>query len=121
MFQMMGVFAEFERAIIVERVRAGLARARADGKRLGRPSGLTVAKEVKLRKLLGQGVGVVKSDAALASERARFSVKKKRCCGQAADVCSVAVRWVSWCGTLYSENRATRAASVDDVHDPTVP
>jgi DNA invertase Pin-like site-specific DNA recombinase len=28
MFQMMGVFAEFERAMIQERVRAGLARAR---------------------------------------------------------------------------------------------
>jgi DNA invertase Pin-like site-specific DNA recombinase len=37
MFQMMGVFAEFERAILVERVKAGLARARASGKRLGRP------------------------------------------------------------------------------------
>jgi DNA invertase Pin-like site-specific DNA recombinase len=37
MFQMMGVFAEFERAMIVERVKAGLARARAQGKRLGRP------------------------------------------------------------------------------------
>jgi DNA invertase Pin-like site-specific DNA recombinase len=37
MFQMMGVFAEFERAIIVERVKAGVARARADGKHLGRP------------------------------------------------------------------------------------
>jgi DNA invertase Pin-like site-specific DNA recombinase len=37
MFQMMGVFAEFERAIIQERVRAGLARARSEGKRLGRP------------------------------------------------------------------------------------
>jgi DNA invertase Pin-like site-specific DNA recombinase len=31
MFQMMGVFAEFERAIIQERVRAGLARARSEG------------------------------------------------------------------------------------------
>jgi DNA invertase Pin-like site-specific DNA recombinase len=31
MFQMMGVFAEFERAMIQERVRAGLARARARG------------------------------------------------------------------------------------------
>jgi DNA invertase Pin-like site-specific DNA recombinase len=30
MFQMMGVFAEFERAIIVERVKAGLARAKAE-------------------------------------------------------------------------------------------
>jgi DNA invertase Pin-like site-specific DNA recombinase len=36
MFQMMGVFAEFERAMIQERVRAGLARARSEGKRLGR-------------------------------------------------------------------------------------
>jgi len=34
---MMGVFAEFERAIIQERARAGLARARIEGKRLGRP------------------------------------------------------------------------------------
>ena len=38
MFQMMGVFAEFERAMIQERVRAGLARARDEGTRLGRPS-----------------------------------------------------------------------------------
>jgi DNA invertase Pin-like site-specific DNA recombinase len=37
MFQMMGVSAEFERAMIQERVRAGLARVRAKGKRLGRP------------------------------------------------------------------------------------
>jgi DNA invertase Pin-like site-specific DNA recombinase len=38
LFQMMGVFAEFERAMIQERVRAGLARAKAEGKRLGRPT-----------------------------------------------------------------------------------
>jgi len=38
MFQMLGVFAEFERAIIRERVMAGLARARAEGKQLGRPA-----------------------------------------------------------------------------------
>jgi DNA invertase Pin-like site-specific DNA recombinase len=37
MFQMMGVFAEFERAMIQERVRAGLWRAKDEGKRLGRP------------------------------------------------------------------------------------
>lgn len=37
LFQMMGVFAEFERAMIQERVQAGLARARANGKVLGRP------------------------------------------------------------------------------------
>jgi DNA invertase Pin-like site-specific DNA recombinase len=36
MFQMLGVFAEFERGIIRERVNAGLARARAKGTKLGR-------------------------------------------------------------------------------------
>ena len=37
MFQMMGVFAEFERSMIQERVRAGLRRAKNEGKQLGRP------------------------------------------------------------------------------------
>jgi DNA invertase Pin-like site-specific DNA recombinase len=37
MFGMMGVFAEFERAMIQERVRAGLRRARDEGTQLGRP------------------------------------------------------------------------------------
>jgi DNA invertase Pin-like site-specific DNA recombinase len=37
LFQMMGVFAEFERSMIQERVRAGLARVRSEGKQLGRP------------------------------------------------------------------------------------
>jgi DNA invertase Pin-like site-specific DNA recombinase len=44
MFQMLGVFAEFERAMTQQRVRAGLARARADGKILGRPK---IAKETE--------------------------------------------------------------------------
>ena len=41
MFQMMGVFAEFERAMIAERVRSGMRRAREcgtkSGKAIGRP------------------------------------------------------------------------------------
>jgi DNA invertase Pin-like site-specific DNA recombinase len=37
MFQVMGVFAEFERSMIQERVRAALARARDEGTTLGRP------------------------------------------------------------------------------------
>ena len=37
MFQMCGVFAEFEQAMIQERVKAGLARAKTQGKTLGRP------------------------------------------------------------------------------------
>ena len=36
MFQMLGLFAEFERSMIRERVMAGLSRAKADGIQLGR-------------------------------------------------------------------------------------
>jgi DNA invertase Pin-like site-specific DNA recombinase len=51
MFQMMGVFAEFERAMIQERVRAGLARAKDAGKQLGRPR-LAADVENRIRKAL---------------------------------------------------------------------
>jgi hypothetical protein len=51
MFQMMGVFAEFERAMIAERVRAELARARSEGRRLGRPP-IALALEKRIREAL---------------------------------------------------------------------
>jgi DNA invertase Pin-like site-specific DNA recombinase len=66
MFQMMGVFAEFERAMIAERVRAGLRRAKDEGKQLGRPR---IAAELEKRiqaalndrKRTGEGVrGIAK-------------------------------------------------------------
>lgn len=38
LFGMAGVFAEFERSMLIERTKAGLDRAKAEGKRLGRPS-----------------------------------------------------------------------------------
>jgi len=37
MFQIIGAMAEFERALIQERVRAGLRNAQAKGRRLGTP------------------------------------------------------------------------------------
>src|SRR5437667_11732459 len=59
MFGMLGVFAEFERTIIQERVKAGLARARAKGTTLGRPkTGPEI--EQKIRNLAAKGVGKVK-------------------------------------------------------------
>jgi DNA invertase Pin-like site-specific DNA recombinase len=59
LFQMMGVFAEFERSMIQERVKAGLATARAKGKQLGRPTvGEAVADEV--RRLRATGMGQLK-------------------------------------------------------------
>jgi DNA invertase Pin-like site-specific DNA recombinase len=57
MYGMLGVFAEFERAMIVERVKAGLARARAQGKRLGRPR-VAAKTEAAIRQLRAQGIGI---------------------------------------------------------------
>src|SRR5215510_3887420 len=54
MFQMLGVFAEFERAMIVSRVNAGLKRARAKGKTLGRPK-IDPSTEAKIKKALAKG------------------------------------------------------------------
>lgn len=59
LFGMMAVFAEFERAMIQERVNAGLARAKAEGKRLGRPT-LGSDIETKVRELRATGMGIVK-------------------------------------------------------------
>jgi DNA invertase Pin-like site-specific DNA recombinase len=57
MFQMMGVFAEFERAMLRERVMSGLARARAQGTRLGRPA-LAIDKADAIRKAKAAGKGI---------------------------------------------------------------
>jgi DNA invertase Pin-like site-specific DNA recombinase len=57
MFQMMGVFAELERAMIQERVKAGLARARAEGTKLGRPR-VDKATEAAIRTARRKGTGI---------------------------------------------------------------
>ena len=56
MFQMMGVFAEFERTMIQERIHAGLGRARANGKTLGRPKTLTPKQAAQIRTLRAGGM-----------------------------------------------------------------
>ena len=59
MFQMLGVFAEFERGIIRERVNAGLARARANGVRLGRRR-VKPSVEAQIVELRAKGDGILK-------------------------------------------------------------
>jgi DNA invertase Pin-like site-specific DNA recombinase len=64
MFQMLGVFSEFERAMIVERVKAGLSRARSQGNRLGRrPVSADVVEQI--REQLMTGAGILKTAKAL--------------------------------------------------------
>ena len=57
LFQMLGVFAEFERAMIRERVMAGLARAREQGKAIGRPK-VNGQVEKKVLRLRAGGMGI---------------------------------------------------------------
>ena len=59
MFQMLGVFAEFERGIIRERVNAGLARARANGTKLGRRR-VKPSIEQRIQELRKGGMGILK-------------------------------------------------------------
>ncbi|UGX92341.1 recombinase family protein [Bradyrhizobium barranii subsp. barranii] len=59
MFQMCGVFAEFERGMIRERVNAGLARARDRGVRLGRRP-IKPSTEERIRDLRAEGMGILK-------------------------------------------------------------
>src|SRR5580700_1147201 len=73
MAALLSVFAEFEREILRERVCAGLAHARQQGKRLGRPPSV-VHKAVEARKLHQQGYS--KSEIARKLEIGRTSVRR---------------------------------------------
>ncbi|NGZ27465.1 MAG: recombinase family protein [Magnetococcales bacterium] len=59
MFQMLGVFSEFERAMIRDRVVAGIARARANGTVLGRPK-VGSETEEQIKRLHMTGIGIRK-------------------------------------------------------------
>jgi DNA invertase Pin-like site-specific DNA recombinase len=60
MFQVTSAFAEFERSMIRQRVRAGLARAVEQSKRLGRPK-VDLATENRIQARLRAGVGIIKA------------------------------------------------------------
>jgi DNA invertase Pin-like site-specific DNA recombinase len=70
---LLAIFAEFEREILRERTKAGLAHARANGKRLGRPA-TAAAHAAEVRKL--HRAGVSKSEIARRLQIGRTSVRR---------------------------------------------
>jgi len=80
MFQIIGAMAEFERALIQERVRAGLRNAQAKGKMLGRPR--VVVDASKIAAMRGHGLSWAQIQAELrvskgTAQRAFASIPKK--------------------------------------------
>ena len=76
MFQIIGAMAEFERALIQERVRAGLRNARAKGKRLGRPR--VVVDIARITTLSSQGCSwsEIKSETGISKGTAQRSMTR---------------------------------------------
>ena len=66
MFQIIGAMAEFERALIAERVKAGMRYARAKGRCIGRPARVPVTEQLKRRiaRTYQQGEGSLRTIAA---------------------------------------------------------
>ena len=62
MFQIIGAMAEFERALIQERVRAGLRNARAKGRRLGRPRVIVDASRIASLRSQGRSWAEIKDE-----------------------------------------------------------
>jgi DNA invertase Pin-like site-specific DNA recombinase len=80
MFQMLGVFSEFERAMIVDRVKAGMRRAKAQGKAIGRPMvGAEVEEQIRIRLAEGKGIHTVAR--AVRVGPGPCSGLRRRCCG----------------------------------------
>lgn len=88
LFGMMGVFAEFERAMIQERVRAGVLRARANGQRLGRPPLASdrpkVYREIKALRKDGLGMCAIAKQIGVSS-RTVWNVCKSEIAGNNTD------------------------------------
>ena len=62
MFQISGVFAEFERGILSERVKAGLNRAKSEGKILGRPIKAANVKKILEDRASGKTIRQISAD-----------------------------------------------------------
>ena len=60
MFQMIGIFSEFERSIISDRIKTSLDRVRSEGKKLGRPTNYNDGMKNSIRLLRDRGMSIKK-------------------------------------------------------------
>ncbi|MDC8772459.1 recombinase family protein [Roseateles albus] len=58
MIKLLAAVADFERELIIERVQSGVARAKAEGKHMGRPSKTTSEQKQSIKASLSQGISV---------------------------------------------------------------
>ena len=78
MFQMVGVFAQFERSMISERVCEGISRARANGKKLGRPR-ITKQTEadILVRRAAGMSMNAISRELGVGSSQVQRVLRVK--------------------------------------------
>lgn len=74
LMSMLAAVAEMERDLMVERTHAGLARARKEGKQIGRPSKTTPEQRVEILEALGRGESV-------SSQARRYSISRANVIG----------------------------------------
>jgi len=74
MFQIIGAMAECERALIQERVRAGLRNARAKGRRLGRPRIVVNAVRIGDMRAQGRSWAEIKAETGISKGTAQRAV-----------------------------------------------
>ena len=60
LFHMIGIFSEFERSIISDRIKTALARVRSEGKKLGRPTNYNDGMKNSIRLLRDRGMSIKK-------------------------------------------------------------
>lgn len=84
-FHIMGAMAQFERSLIVERTKAGMAAAKKRGKHIGRPRALSKGQVQHMHELLKQGKmqgAVAELLGVSANTIGREVRKKERSCDQ---------------------------------------
>jgi DNA invertase Pin-like site-specific DNA recombinase len=76
MFQIIGAMTEFERALIQERVRAGLRNARAEGRRLGRPRVIVDGARIASLRAMGYSWAEIKGQTGISKGTAQRTIAR---------------------------------------------